>query len=110
MFNEFDAAADNAACSDPEPWWFNTDEVVFYCEVVRQLRFDPTLTFFDIPGTPYVSLIGLVTLFWWAAERVFRLTTAVTPADLASKTSSFTQTGKIQIWSRLPARRQPVCA
>jgi hypothetical protein len=65
------------------PWWFNTDEVVFYYEIIRQLRLEPTQTFFDIPGTPYMSLISLVTLFWWAAERVFRLTTAASPADFA---------------------------
>ena len=65
------------------PWWFNTDEVVFYYEIIRQLRLQPTQTFFDIPGTPYMSLISLVTVFWWATERVFRLTTAVNPADFA---------------------------
>jgi hypothetical protein len=65
------------------PWWFNTDEVVFYYEIVRQLRLDPRQTFFDIPGTPYMSLISLVTLVWWAAERIFRLTSAATPADFA---------------------------
>src|ERR1700735_2603793 len=63
------------------PWWFNTDEVVFFYEIVRQLRLDPSQTFFDIPGTPYMTLISLVTLCWWAAERVFRLTTAASPAD-----------------------------
>lgn len=65
------------------PWWFNTDEVVFYYEIIRQLRLEPTQTFFDIPGTPYMSLISLFTLFWWAAERVFRLTTAANPSDFA---------------------------
>jgi len=43
------------------PWWFNTDEVAFFYETVRQLRLEPTQTFFDIPGTPSMSLISLAT-------------------------------------------------
>src|SRR5271165_1896110 len=65
------------------PWWFNTDEVAIYYEVIRQLRLDPNQTFFDIPGTPFMSLISLATLFWWAAEHVLRLTTAANPSDFA---------------------------
>jgi hypothetical protein len=65
------------------PWWFNTDEAPFFYEAVRHLRLEPSQTFFDIPGTPYMSLISLVTLLWWVAERVFGLTTAATPAEFA---------------------------
>ena len=65
------------------PWWFNTDELVIFQEVVRQLCLDPRQTFFDIPGTPYMSLASLVTLCWWAAERLIGLTTAATPSDFA---------------------------
>ena len=63
------------------PWW--PDEVVFYYEVIRQLRLEPTQTFFDIPGTPFMSLSSLVILLWWTAERIFGLTTATNPADFA---------------------------
>lgn len=64
------------------PWWFNTDEVVFYYEVIRQLRLDFSQTFFDIPGTPYMTLTSLLVLPWWAVERVMGLT-AASPADFA---------------------------
>ena len=52
------------------PWWFNTDEVVIYYEVIRQLRLNPSQTFFDIPGTPYMTLTSVSTAVWWAAEKV----------------------------------------
>src|SRR5215467_13723092 len=52
------------------PWWFNTDEVVFYYEAIRQLRLDPSQTFFDIPGTPYVMLTSILTGLWWGAAHV----------------------------------------
>lgn len=64
------------------PWWFNTDELVFYYEVIRQLRLDPSQTFFDIPGTPYMTLTSLCTTLWWAGERVLGLTQS-SPADFA---------------------------
>ncbi len=64
------------------PWWFNTDELVFYYEVIRQLRLEPNQTFFDIPGTPYMTLTSLCTFVWWSVERVLGLTQA-TPADFA---------------------------
>lgn len=65
------------------PWWFNTDEVVFYYEVVRQLRLEFTQTFFDIPGTPYMTLTSLLTATWWAVERLLGMTTAATAGDFA---------------------------
>jgi len=64
------------------PWWFNTDELVFYYEVIRQLRLEPNQTFFDIPGTPYMTLTSLTTLVWWGAERVAGMTQS-SPADFA---------------------------
>ncbi len=65
------------------PWWFNTDEVAFYYEVIRQLRLDFTQTFFDIPGTPYMTLSSLTTAAWWSVEKIFGLTNAGNPADFA---------------------------
>ena len=65
------------------PWWFNTDEVAFYYEMIRQLRLDFSQTFFDIPGTPYTTLTSLLTFFWWAGERLVGCTTAVNPSDFA---------------------------
>jgi Dolichyl-phosphate-mannose-protein mannosyltransferase len=65
------------------PWWFNTDELVFYYEVIRQLRLDPSQTFFDIPGTPFMTLTSLLTALWWSGECLVGLTTAATPSDFA---------------------------
>jgi hypothetical protein len=65
------------------PWWFNTDEVVIYYEAVRQLRLDPSQTFFDIPGTPFISLTSVLTTLWWVGERLFSLTRAASPSDFA---------------------------
>jgi hypothetical protein len=65
------------------PWWFNTDEVVFYYEVIRKLRLDPSQTFFDIPGTPYMSLTSVLVALWWVAERLVSLTKAASPSDFA---------------------------
>lgn len=65
------------------PWWFNTDEVVIYYESIRQLQLDPSQTFFDIPGTPFMTLTSVCTALWWVAERLFRLTRTATPADFA---------------------------
>lgn len=65
------------------PWWFNTDEVVFYYEVIRKLRLDPSQTFFDIPGTPYMTLTSVLTALWWAAERLVGLTGTANPSDFA---------------------------
>jgi hypothetical protein len=65
------------------PWWFNTDEVVIYYESVRQLRLDFSQTFFDIPGTPFMSLTTILTFVWWIAERIVGLTKAATPGDFA---------------------------
>jgi hypothetical protein len=65
------------------PWWFNTDEVDLFDESIRQLRLDPSQTFFDIPGTPYTILISILTALWWAAERVVGLTAASNPSDFA---------------------------
>ena len=65
------------------PWWFNTDEVVFYYEVIRQLRLDLSQTFFDIPGTPFMSLTSVLTVLWWAAERLAGMTQFANPGDFA---------------------------
>ena len=65
------------------PWWFNTDEVVFYNEVIRQLRLDPRQTFFDIPGTPFMALTSVLTALWWAAARLAGLTGFANPSDFA---------------------------
>ena len=65
------------------PWWFNTDEVVFFYEVIRQLRLDLTQTFFDIPGTPYMTLTSLVTTGWWFIERFLGLTNSGSASDFA---------------------------
>ncbi len=65
------------------PWWFNTDEVVVYYEVIRQLRLDPSQTFFDIPGTPYMTLTSVLTAVWWAVERLAGLTGNASPSDFA---------------------------
>ena len=65
------------------PWWFNTDEVVFFTEVIRQLRLDPSQTFFDIPGTPFMTLTSVLTDQWWVAERVIGLTATANPSDFA---------------------------
>ncbi len=65
------------------PWWFNTDEVVFYYEMIRQLRLDPSQTFFDIPGTPFVTLTSILTALWWAGERLAGMTAAGNPSDFA---------------------------
>src|SRR5579883_3335334 len=65
------------------PWWFNTDEVVSYYEVIRQLRLDPSQTFFDIPGTPYITLTSLLTFLWWIAARVAGLAGHTSPSDFA---------------------------
>ena len=64
------------------PWWFNTDELVFYYEVIRQLRLDPTQTFFDIPGTPFMTLTSLLVLPWWGVERLMGNTIG-SPSDFA---------------------------
>jgi hypothetical protein len=63
------------------PWWFNTDELVIYYEAVRQLRLDPSQTFFDIPGTPFMSLTSVLTVLWWVGERLFRVTGSGSPSD-----------------------------
>jgi hypothetical protein len=65
------------------PWWFNTDEVVFYYEVIRQLRLDLSQTFFDIPGTPFMSLTSVLTVLWWAGERLAGMTQFANPGDFA---------------------------
>lgn len=65
------------------PWWFNTDEVAIYYEVIRQLRLDPTQTFFDIPGTPFMTLTSLLIVPWWVIERLVGTSHAVGPADFA---------------------------
>jgi hypothetical protein len=65
------------------PWWFNTDEVVFFYEVIRQLRLEPTQTFFDIPGTPYMTLASFLTAGWWGIMRIAGSTDAATPSDFA---------------------------
>jgi hypothetical protein len=65
------------------PWWFNTDELVFYYEVIRQLRLDLSQTFFDIPGTPYMTLTSLGTYCWYLFERIFGMTSAASPSDFA---------------------------
>ncbi len=65
------------------PWWFNTDELVFYYEVIRQLRLDPSQTFFDIPGTPFMALTSAITLVWWLTAHLFGLTQSATPSDFA---------------------------
>lgn len=65
------------------PWWFNTDEVVMYYEVVRQLRLDPSQTFFDIPGTPFMTLSSVLTALFWLCQRVIGLTHAGSPAEFA---------------------------
>jgi hypothetical protein len=65
------------------PWWFNTDEVDFFFESIRQLRLDPSQTFFNIPGTPYTILVSILTALWWAAERLVGLTAASNPSDFA---------------------------
>jgi hypothetical protein len=65
------------------PWWFNTDEVVIYYEVIRQLRLDPSQTFFDIPGTPFMSLTSILTALWWVGDRMFGLTHTGNPSDFA---------------------------
>lgn len=64
------------------PWWFNTDELVFYYEVIRQLRLDPSQTFFDIPGTPFMTLTTLLIMPWWCVERILG-NTAGSPSDFA---------------------------
>lgn len=64
------------------PWWFNTDELVFYYEVIRQLRLDPSQTFFDIPGTPFMTLTSLLVIPWWCVERLLGHT-AGSPSDFA---------------------------
>jgi hypothetical protein len=65
------------------PWWFNTDEVVIFYEVIRQLRLDLTQTFFDIPGTPFMTLTSVVTCGWWSIERWVGLTTITNPSQFA---------------------------
>jgi hypothetical protein len=65
------------------PWWVNTDEIVIYYEAVRQLRLDPSQTFFDIPGTPFMSLTSVLTALWWVAERLFGLTRTASASDFA---------------------------
>lgn len=65
------------------PWWFNTDEVAFYYEVIRQLRLDLTQTFFDIPGTPFMTLTSLLIMPWWLVERLGGATATVNPSDFA---------------------------
>jgi hypothetical protein len=64
-------------------WWFNTDEVVFFQEVIRQLRLDPGQTFFDIPGTPFMTLTSAWTALWWAAWKLFGLTSAANASEFA---------------------------
>ena len=65
------------------PWWFNPDEVVIYYEVIRQLRLNPSQTFFDIPGTPFMTLTSVLTAVWWAVERVAGLSGTASPSDFA---------------------------
>jgi len=65
------------------PWWFNTDEVVFYYEVIRQLRLDPGQTFFDIPGTPFVTLTSILTSLGWVCARLIGWTETTGPSDFA---------------------------
>jgi hypothetical protein len=65
------------------PWWFSTDEVVLFYEVIRQLRLDPSQTFFDIPGTPYITLTTILTFLWWAAERAIGFAANLSPSDFA---------------------------
>ncbi len=65
------------------PWWFNTDEIVSYYEVIRQLRLDPSQTFFDIPGTPYITLTSMTTALWWAVDHIPGFATGMNPSDFA---------------------------
>ena len=65
------------------PWWFNTDELVFFNEVIRQLRLDPGQTFFDIPGTPFMTLTSLLTAAWWVIERALGMSHSATASDFA---------------------------
>jgi hypothetical protein len=64
-------------------WRFNTDELAFYSESVRLLWFDPSQTFFDIPGTPYVALVSALTYSWWLGDRLFGTGVPSTPGDFA---------------------------
>ncbi len=65
------------------PWWYNTDEVVIYYEVIRQLRLNPGQTFFDIPATPFMTLTTILTALWWAVEKMVGLAGSATPSDFA---------------------------
>jgi hypothetical protein len=65
------------------PWWFNTDELALYSETLRQLRLDPSQTFFDIPGTPYTVLVSVLTGAWWFVELLVRRDALPTPSDFA---------------------------
>jgi hypothetical protein len=65
------------------PWWYQGDEVFIFTEVVRQLRLDPNQGFFDIPGTPYITLTSTLATLWWGVERLIGLTRFASPADFA---------------------------
>src|SRR5262249_34284094 len=39
--------------------------------------------FFDIPGTPFVSLTSILTVLWWCGARLFGMTSAASPSDFA---------------------------
>jgi hypothetical protein len=65
------------------PWWSSPDEVVFYYEVIRQLRLDPSQSFFDIPGTPFTTLASVLTALWWLAERLAGPAGYANPSDFA---------------------------
>lgn len=60
------------------PWYYNTEEFPFVQEVLRFVEGDFRQEFFDIPGTP---LITLATLLWWPAYKVCSIAGCASASD-----------------------------
>lgn len=65
------------------PWWFNTDEIFYFSEVIRFLGGDFRQTYYDIPGTPLMSLTALLMWFGWTVTHVLGFTLHANPHDFA---------------------------
>jgi hypothetical protein len=65
------------------PWWFNTDEIFYFSEVIRFLGGDFHQTYYDIPGTPLMTLTALLMWCGWAITHVLGFTPLANPHDFA---------------------------
>ncbi len=65
------------------PWWFNTDEIFYLSEVARFLGGDFNQTYFDIPGTPLMTITAVILWGGWFLAHLFGFTQLLTHYDFA---------------------------